>query len=112
MRLGESTDFYRLLLEIEDPAILERYVRTKLGSVLDYDRKHGSSLADTMFLYLKYWGNIQKIASESYCHRNTVANRIRVLQEQLGFALDDPTERFELMTAFMIKDFNKLQKRT
>ena len=104
MRSEHSLDFYSLLSEIENKSILEKYVNQKLGTVLAYDEKHRSNLADTLFLYLKHWGNIQKIAEESYCHRNTVTNRIRILQEQLGCHLDDPAERFELMTAFMIRE--------
>ena len=104
MRSEHSLDFYRILSEIENKSILEKYVNQKLGTVLAYDEKHRSNLADTLFLYLKHWGNIQKIAEESYCHRNTVTNRIRILQEQLGCHLDDPAERFELMTAFMIRE--------
>ncbi|MCI5510286.1 MAG: PucR family transcriptional regulator ligand-binding domain-containing protein [Eubacterium sp.] len=104
MRSEHSLDFYRLLSEIENKSILEKYVNQKLGTVLAYDEKHHSNLADTLFLYLKHWGNIQKIAEESYCHRNTVTNRIRILQEQLGCHLNDPAERFELMTAFMIRE--------
>ena len=104
MRSEHSLDFYRLLSEIENKSILEKYVNQKLGTVLAYDEKHHSNLADTLFLYLKHWGNIQKIAEESYCHRNTVTNRIRILQEQLGCHLNDPAERFEQMTAFMIRE--------
>lgn len=104
MRSEHSLDFYRLLSEIENKSILEKYVNQKLGTVLAYDEKHHSNLADTLFLYLKHWGNIQKIAEESYCHRNTVTNRIRILQEQLGCHLNDPAERFELMTAFMVRE--------
>lgn len=104
MRSEHSLDFYRILSEIENKSILEKYVNQKLGTILAYDEKHRSNLADTLFLYLKHWGNIQKIAEESYCHRNTVTNRIRILQEQLGCHLDDPAERFELMTAFMIRE--------
>ena len=104
-RADHQMDFYKLLLEIENRSILEQFVEQKLGAVLKYDEKHRSNFADTLFLYLKYWGNIQEIAAESYCHRNTVTNRIRILKEQLGFRLDDPTERFQLMAAFMVKKF-------
>lgn len=112
LRMGEGSEFFHLLLEIKNPSVLEHFVSQKLGAVLDYDKKRGSNLSETLFLYLKYWGSIQKIASESYCHRNTITNRIHFLKEELGFHLDDPAERFELMAAFMVREFNKQQKRT
>ena len=93
----EHMDFYKLLLE--------RYVHQKLGAVLEYDQKHNTNFSDTLFLYLKYWGNIKEVAAQNYCHRNTVTNRMRILEEQLGYHPDDPSERFELMTAFMVREF-------
>lgn len=112
MKTENSIDFYKLLFEIENTSILDRFVEQKLGSVLDYDKKHSTCLADTLFLYLKHWGSIQAVSEESYCHRNTVTNRIRILKEQLQLPLDDPRERFELMAAFTIREFNRLQKKT
>lgn len=112
MRSESNIGFYQILSEIGNPSILDRFVEQKLSPVLEYDRKHNSNFADTLFLYLRYWGSIRDVASESYCHRNTITNRIRILQEQLGFRLEDPSEHFELMAAFMIREFNKLQRRT
>lgn len=101
----EHMDFYKLLLEINNNTLLERYVSQKLGAVLEYDQKHNTNFADTLFFYLKYWGNIKEVAARNYCHRNTVTNRLHILQEQLGYHLDHPSERFELMTAFMVREF-------
>lgn len=109
-RRNEDMDFYRLLQAIDNPSVPERFVTQKLKPVLDYDLKHNSNLADTLFLYLKHWGSIQHIASESYCHRNTVTKRIHILREQLGFCLDEPSERFELMAAFMVREYLQTQK--
>ena len=111
-RTEDTIDFYKLLFEIKNPGLLEKFVDQKLGRLLDHDKKHNSDLADTLYLYLKHWGSIQDIAAESYCHRNTVTNRIHILTEQLGYDLVDSQQRFELMTAFMIREFNKLQKKT
>lgn len=112
IRMGEGIDFFKLLLEIENASVLDSFVEQKLGPVLKYDEKKDSNLSETLFLYLKHWGSIKEIASESYCHRNTITNRIRILQDQLGFHLNDPTERFELMAAFMVREFSRLQKKT
>ena len=112
IRMGEGMNFFKLLLEIENTSVLDSFVEQELGPVLKYDAKKDSNLSETLFLYLKHWGSIKEVASESYCHRNTITNRIRILQDQLGFQLDDPTERFELMAAFMVREFSKLQKKT
>ena len=102
---SKGMDFFKLLLEINNNSLLERYLNQKLGAVLEYDHKHNTNFSDTLFLYLKYWGNVKEVAAQSYCHRNTVTNRLRILQEQLGYRLDAPSERFELMTAFIVQEF-------
>ncbi|MGN0354798.1 MAG: PucR family transcriptional regulator [Muricoprocola sp.] len=112
MQSENCIDFYQILENVSNSSILDRFVEKKLAPVLEYDKKHNSNFAETLFLYLKYWGSIQDIAEQSYCHRNTITNRLRILQEQLGINLKDPSERFELMAAYMIRNFNKLQKKT
>lgn len=111
-RSEKGIDFFQILEYVTDSTVLTRFVEQKLSPVLEYDRKHNSNFSDTLFLYLKYWGSIQDIAAESYCHRNTITNRLRILKEELGFDLEDPSERFELMTAYMVRKFNKQQKKT
>lgn len=101
----ECGSFHKVLNAVDNISVLDRYVDNKLHAILEYDNLHNSSLANTLFLYLKYWGNIQDVANKCFCHRNTVTNRIRILQEKLDVDLDDPIERYELLTAFMIRDF-------
>ena len=98
--------FYKILLEVSDPSVLNAYVREQLGSILDYDRKHNSHLAETLHQYLLCSGSVQLVAERMFCHRNTINYRLRILREDLGLSFEDATRRFELMAAYQISDFN------
>ena len=101
----DDMGFFRLLLEVPNRAFLEGYVCEQLGAVLDYDARHGSDFAQTLYLYLVHQGSIQAIAAQSFFHRNTISHRITILRDKLGYRLDDPAACFELRTAFQIRDF-------
>lgn len=101
----DDMGFFRLLLEVPSRAFLEGYVREQLGAVLDYDARHDSDFAQTLYLYLVHQGSIQAIAAQSFFHRNTISHRITILRDKLGYRLDDPAACFQLLTAFEIRDF-------
>ena len=99
--------FYKILSEVKNKLVLENYSNELLFPILDYDQKHNSNFINTLRAYLKYRGSISDIANECFCHRNTVANRIRII-EDLGYDLADSDLRFDLMCAFTIRDYLNL----
>ncbi|MCI5648812.1 MAG: PucR family transcriptional regulator [Fusicatenibacter sp.] len=101
----EEMGFFKLLLAIDDIALLRDYAEQRLGSLWEYDREHGSSYAETLHQYLLHGGSIQAVAAALYCHRNTVNYRIRMLREYFGLKLDDPMWQYDLMTAFLIREY-------
>ncbi|MCR5108374.1 MAG: PucR family transcriptional regulator ligand-binding domain-containing protein [Lachnospiraceae bacterium] len=101
---NDRIGFYQILSEIKNKLILEKYSNDLLAPILKYDQKHNSNFINTLQAYLKYRGSIIDIAKECYCHRNTAANRIHII-ENLGYNLEDPNLRFELMCAFAIRDY-------
>lgn len=106
----EEMGFFRLLLEVGDPAVLRDYADAHLGPVHAYDAKHGSDFSRTLYLYLLYDQSVQAVADASYCHRNTVRHRLTLLREAMGYRLDDPTARFELMAAFLAEEYLQVQE--
>lgn len=104
----DDMGFFRLLLEVKDRSFLSSYAQELLGPVLHYDEQHGSDLARTLYLYLIHNGSIQEVAAASFCHRNTVGHRLRLLQDKLGYHLEDPITCFQLLTAFQTADFLQL----
>ena len=85
--------------------VLREYVNDTLGSIITYDEQHHTNYLETLNQNLLCDGSIQKIAGALFCHRNTVNYRVRILREDLHLALDDPSTRFELMTAFQVRSY-------
>ena len=101
----DDMGFYKLLLSVSDMDVLREYVNDTLGSIITYDEQHHTNYLETLYQYLLCDGSIQKIAGALFCHRNTVNYRVRILREDLHLALDDPSTRFELMTAFQVRSY-------
>lgn len=101
----DDMGFYKLLLSVSDMDVLREYVNDTLGSIITYDEQHHTNYLETLYQYLLCDGSIQKIAGALFCHRNTVNYRVRILREDLHLALDDPSTRFELMTAFQVHSY-------
>lgn len=104
----DDMGFYKLLLSVNDTDVLREYVNDTLGSITTYDEQHHTNYLETLYQYLLCDGSIQKIAGALFCHRNTVNYRVRILREELHLALDDPSTRFELMTAFQVRSYLEL----
>lgn len=101
----EDMGFFQLLLAIPDAGLLKEYVNARLGRIHEYDIKHQTDFARTLYLYLLYSGSIQAVAASSYCHRNTVNHRIHIIKDSLGYRLEDSRVRFELMSAFLTEEY-------
>lgn len=101
----DDMGFFRLLLEINDHERLTAYVQELLGPVQDYDSQHQSALTHTLYLYLIHKGSIKDIADAAFCHRNTVAHRLHLLKDKLGYQLDDPMTCFQLLSAFQVAEY-------
>lgn len=94
-----SLGVYRLLSEVPDPAGVERFVRTWLGTLLDYDSRKHSDLVDTLTEYLECGGSYDAAAHSLSVHRNTLKYRLQRIRELSGHDLSCPDTRFNLQLA-------------
>lgn len=101
----EDMGFFKILLSVNDTALLESYRDKYLKRLSEYDAVHHSSCLETLYNYLLFNGSIQAVADVMHCHRNTVNYRVHSLRDLLDDSLDDMQVRFDYMTAFMIKDY-------
>ncbi|MGH3825147.1 MAG: PucR family transcriptional regulator [Pseudonocardiaceae bacterium] len=95
----ENLGVYRLLSEVPDPAGVERFVRTWLGDLLDYDSRKQSDLVDTLTEYLECGGSYDAAAQSLSVHRNTLKYRLQRIRELSGHDLSCPDTRFNLQLA-------------
>jgi sugar diacid utilization regulator len=90
---------YQLLSEVADPRVLEAFVRTWAGALIDYDVAHGSDLMATLSTFLEVGGHYDATAASLTIGRSTVRYRVRRIQELTGLDLSDPDTRFQLQLA-------------
>lgn len=78
-----------LLLQLEDPSELLRFADRALGPLRRHDERRGSSLVETLSVYLDHDSNTAASAAAMHVHPNTVGLRIRRIEELLGRSLTE-----------------------
>ena len=99
----DSIGAYRLLLQVKRPQELQCFAESTLGTVHVYDRKHQTKLGATLGCYMANRCNVGVTAKELHVHPNTVAYRLRRVEELLEIDLSDPQAMLHLQLALMIE---------
>ncbi|MDB5065760.1 MAG: transcriptional regulator, CdaR family [Chloroflexi bacterium] len=87
---------YRLFCELPDLGAVERFVRERLGGLLDYDRRKHSDLVRTLTLFLEHGGNYIATAEALFVHPSTLKYRLQRIRDLTGYDLNNPDTRFSL----------------
>ena len=74
----------RILGALPDPAFVDLYVRSSLGELLGWDRKHGTALLATLQCWLDSGCNTTESAVRLSIERQTMHKRLNKIQELLG----------------------------
>jgi len=111
-RLGRSgtvtafTDLgiHRLLLQVPDLADLRSFAAEVLGRLSEHEREHKSGYLATLACYFRENNSPQRASRILHVHPNTVAYRIRRIEEITGLKLDDYRDRLAAQVALEILD--------
>lgn len=68
---------YRLLAELRGSPSLSNFHHSILGPLVEYDRRHNTTLLDTLEGYFAAQGNLREAAEQLAIHRNTLLYRLR-----------------------------------
>jgi DNA-binding PucR family transcriptional regulator len=90
---------FRIFAEVEDPATVERFARTWLGTLLDYDERKPADLVETLSQFLDLGLAHVATCEALSIHRSTLKYRLRRIGEISGHDLSDPDTRFNLQLA-------------
>ncbi len=114
LRLAVCTDmtpmFYdrlevkKLILAVDDISLLESIYNENLKKLEVYDRDNGTDYMSFLRLYLKYDGSVQRVAQETFVHRNTINYQLAKIKKILGNNLKTFEERFKIILAFEVRD--------
>lgn len=114
LRLAVRTDmtpmFYdrlevkKLILAVDDISLLESIYNENLKKLEVYDHDNGTDYMSFLRLYLKYDGSVQRVAQETFVHRNTINYQLAKIKKILGNNLKTFEERFKIILAFEVRD--------
>jgi hypothetical protein len=90
---------YRLLAEVEETATVDRFVRSWLGPLLDYDAKKPAELVLTLSRFLELGQAYDATSDALSIHRSTLKYRLQRIREISGRDLSDPDTRFNFQLA-------------
>lgn len=92
---------YSVLKEVEDQALLENFVQSVLGEVIQYDKEHSSQLLETLYVLIQTGYNFKETASKLYIHYNTLRYRVSRLKD-FGFDLKHDLRVADIIFAYHI----------
>ncbi|WP_177212861.1 helix-turn-helix domain-containing protein [Geodermatophilus ruber] len=98
-----SIGAFGLLLQVRRPQELQSFAESMLGTVRTYDQRHQTGLGATLRCYMAQRCNVTRTAKELHVHPNTVAYRLRRVEELLGIDVGDPQAMLHLQLALMIE---------
>ena len=94
----------KLILAVDDISLLESIYNENLKKLEVYDRDNGTDYMSFLKLYLKYDGSVQRVAQETFVHRNTINYQLAKIKKILGNNLKTFEERFKIILAFEVRD--------
>lgn len=94
----------KLILAVDDTSLLESIYSENLKKLEIYDRDNGTDYMGFLRLYMKYDGSVQRVAQETFVHRNTINYQLAKIKKILGNNLKTFEERFKIILAFEIRD--------
>ncbi len=108
-RAGTVTAFadlgiHRLLLQVPDLAELRSFADDVLGALTRADRDRHADYLTTLACYLRENNSPQRAARYLHVHPNTVAYRVKRIEEITGLSLDSYRDRLSTQVALEILD--------
>ena len=94
----------KLLLAVDDTQILKSYYRDNLAKLKAYDRENGTDYMSFLKMYREYDGSVQRVAEETFVHRNTINYQIAKIKKVLGNDMKTYEDKLKLLIAFHIEE--------
>ncbi len=108
-RFGAVTAFgdlgiHRLLLQVPDLSELRSFAADVLGKLSRHERERNSEYLTTLACYFRENNSPQRAARVLHVHPNTVAYRVKRIEEITGLRLDNYRDRLTTQVALEILD--------
>jgi hypothetical protein len=93
---------YGALFDPERAEDLSRFLRDRIGPLLDYDERKATDLVATLTSYYEHGGNLTHTARAMHIHQNTVLKRLDRVGALLGPDWRSPHQSLELQLALRL----------
>lgn len=93
-----------LLLQLDDSTQLRDFAGRALGPLLDYDDSHHTDLVGTLRTYFACKHDRNRVAERLHIHPNTVAQRLRRIEQLCGVELAEPSTTLQFSAALTVRD--------
>lgn len=94
---------YKLLFSVKEE-LLEEYYAETLGRLQSYDHMNETDYLYFLKKYFELGCSIQDAAAELHLHRNSVAYKLRKIEEIIKLSVNAPYDRTKIMVALMIQE--------
>ena len=98
----DDLGIHRLLLQVPELAELRAFARDVLGTLSVHEREHRSEYLTTLAAYFRANSSPQRASRDLHVHPNTVAYRIKRIEEITGLHLDAYRDRLMAQVALEI----------
>jgi sugar diacid utilization regulator len=100
----EDLGIHRLLLQVPDLGELRSFAAEVLGKLSEHEHEHKSEYLATLACYFRENNSPQRASRLLHVHPNTVAYRIKRIEEITGLKLDNYRDRLIAQVALEILD--------
>ena len=104
MSAFEDLGIHRLLLQVPDLNELRSFAAEVLGKLSEHEHEHKSEYLSTLACYFRENNSPQRASRLLHVHPNTVAYRIKRIEEITGLRLDNYRDRLIAQVALEILD--------
>ena len=101
----EELGLLRLLYAADPEKETNQFVQELLGPLIESDHQKHSDLLKTLDYYFEYAGNVKRISEEMFTHYNTIAYRIKNIQDITKKDLHNRKDHFLLEAAVYLYKF-------
>jgi PucR family transcriptional regulator, purine catabolism regulatory protein len=99
----QNLGVHRLLLALDGHPELGAFYEETLAAIDQYDRTNRSELLPTLEAFFAADNSLAETASKLHLHRNTVAYRLRRIEQISGHQLGDPETRLALHLGLRVR---------
>ncbi|MGI8519275.1 MAG: PucR family transcriptional regulator [Actinomycetota bacterium] len=82
-----------------EPALLDRFVRTTLGPLIEYDERRKGELIQTLEAYFKADGSVKLTGAALFAHPHTISYRLKQVERLTGWSLQSSEDKLRLQLA-------------